>query len=100
MKKEIYIEKGKFKENSTVIDNELLQTHKLTWTASGLLHYLLSLPPDWRVRLRELSTHTPCGRKMTQTAFDELIAARYVIKEQGEDKCNDTIYKVFRTQQT
>jgi len=97
MKKETYIEKVSEKDNFTNLSNELLQTHDLTWAASGLLHYLLSMPSNWRVRLRELFTHTPSGRRATQTAMDELIAARYVVKEQGENKCRDTIYKVFKT---
>ena len=99
MKTETYIEKGTEQENYTVFPNELLQTQDLSWAASGLLHNLLSRPDNWRVRLRQLYKQTPRGEKATNTALKELINAGHVIKEQGENKCNDTYYKVFRKPQ-
>jgi DNA-binding MarR family transcriptional regulator len=77
------------------MDNMPVQDPGLSWAAKGLLAYLLSLPETWNVHLRDLFSRSTCGRKPTQAALNELIAAGYVVKEQGENKRRDTRYTVY-----
>ena len=77
------------------MDNEAIQDTWLSWSAKGLLAYLLSLPEDWELHLRDLFTRSMSGRKNTEAAVKELINAGYVIKKQGLNKRRSTSYTVY-----
>jgi DNA-binding MarR family transcriptional regulator len=77
------------------MNNEAIQDPGLSWGAKGLLANLLSMPEKWEVHLRDLFTWSKDGRKPTETALKELIAAGYVVKEQGENKRRTTKYTVY-----
>ena len=62
------------------IDKRGLQDKGLSWKAKGLLAYLLTLPPDWQIYIRELQKHATDGRDSTASALKELMVAKYVIK--------------------
>jgi len=64
--------------NYTVIDNAVLQDEGLSWKATGLLAYLLSLPTDWSVNLTDLTRRKTDGRTATENAFAELRTAGYI----------------------
>lgn len=64
--------------NYTVIDNVALQDRGLSWQATGMLAYLLSLPTDWKVNLTDLARRKTDGRTATENTFRELRAAGYV----------------------
>jgi hypothetical protein len=83
------------KLNFFQMNNEPIQDPDLSWAAKGLLAYLISLPENWEVHLRDLFTRSPNGRKPTEAALNELIAAGYVEKDQGENKRRDTKYTVY-----
>jgi uncharacterized phage protein (TIGR02220 family) len=70
-----------------IIDKTALQDNRLSWKAKGLLAYLLSLPDDWKVYVKELSKHATDGRDATNTAIKELIKVGYITRERvrGED---------------
>jgi hypothetical protein len=87
--------KDKHKADFFQMNNAPIQDPGLSWTAKGLLAYLLSLPETWDVHLRDLFSRSTCGRKPTQAALNELIGAGYVVKEQGENKRRDTKYTVY-----
>jgi DNA-binding MarR family transcriptional regulator len=78
-----------------LMDNAPVQDPGLSWAAKGLLAYLLSLPETWEVHLTDLFRRSACGRKPTQAALKELIAAGYVVKMQGKNKRRDTKYTVY-----
>ena len=79
------------------MDNEAIQDPSLSWAAKGLLAYLISLPDEWDVHLRDLFKRSADGRKPTNAAMNELIAAGYVKKEQGENYRSDTKYTVYES---
>ena len=68
------------------IDKNILNNEKLSWRAKGLLAYLLSLPPDWKVYLEEVSEHAHDGVTSTMSAFKELKIAGYVKKIATKDE--------------
>ncbi len=67
--------------NFTVIDNAVLQDERLSWKATGLLAYLLSLPEDWRVHIEDLSRRKTDGHSATSSGFRELRMAGYIVVE-------------------
>jgi hypothetical protein len=77
--------------------NKAIQDPGLSWAARGLLAYLISQPEDWKVRLTDLFNRGPNSRRRTEAAMNELIEAKYVIKEQGEIKRQSTKYTVYET---
>jgi hypothetical protein len=89
------IVKDKHKSDFFQMNNAPAQDPGLSWAAKGLPAYLLSLPEVWEVHLRDLFTRSADGRRHTQDALNELIAAGYVVKEQGENKRRDTKYTVY-----
>jgi DNA-binding MarR family transcriptional regulator len=93
------IVKAKHKSEYFQMNNEPVQDPSLSWAAKGLLAYLLSLPEKWEPHLRELFTRSAGGRRATEAAMKELIAAGYVKKEQGENKRRDTKYTVYEAPQ-
>lgn len=69
-----------------IVDKTALNDNRLSWKAKGLLCYLLSLPDDWKINLRELTTHSSDGRDSTQSALNELIKFGYCVKERVRDE--------------
>ena len=67
--------------NFTVIDNAVLQDERLSWKATGLLAYLLSLPEDWRVHIEDLARRKTDGHSATSSGFRELRMAGYLVVE-------------------
>jgi DNA-binding transcriptional MocR family regulator len=68
------------------IPNKTLQDTTITSKARGILTYLLSFPEDWTVSIQALSKQLIEGRDSISAAFDELIAAGYVSREQERRK--------------
>ena len=77
------------------MNNEPIQDCSLSWAARGLLAYLISLPDNWEVHLRDLIVRSRNGRKPTEAALNELIEAGHVTKKQGKNKRRDTKYTVY-----
>jgi hypothetical protein len=89
------IVKAKHTSDFFQMDNAPIQDPGLSWAAKGLLAYLLSLPETWEVHLRVLFAQSSSSRRYTEIALNELIAAGYVLKEQGENKRRTTRYIVY-----
>jgi hypothetical protein len=89
------IVKAKHKSDFFQMNNAPVQDPGLSWAAKGLLAYLVSMPETWEVHLRDLFRRSRCGRKPTQAALNELIAAGYALKTQGGNKRRDTRYEVY-----
>ena len=71
----------KNKDNPYVMINKLgIQDPNLSWAAKGLLAYLLSLPDDWKIYVKELVNHTSSGRDHTYTVIRELLSYGYMEK--------------------
>ena len=65
------------KENFTTVNNEYLQDAALSWKAKGLITYIMSLPPDWRLNVRDLKNRSKDGRDATAAGLRELIKNGY-----------------------
>lgn len=65
------------KENFTTVNNEYLQDAALSWKAKGLITYIMSLPPDWRLNVRDLKNRSKDGRDATAAGLRELIENGY-----------------------
>lgn len=54
------------------VSNATVQDERLTWAARGLLVYLLSLPPDWEIRVSHLQKQGGAGRDVVRRLLREL----------------------------
>ena len=64
---------GKFVQ----ISNAALQDKRLSWSARGILAFVLSMPPDQRFTAQWLEDQSPSGREMVRSALRELKACGY-----------------------
>ena len=65
----------------TVLGNEVLRDRRLSFTARGILVFLLSLPDGAREDVRTLADHHPgVGRRGVAKALDELITYGYYVR--------------------
>lgn len=64
--------------NYTVIHNQFLKRKDLSWKAKGILAYVLSLPDDWNINLKEIIKHATDGEKSFRSGWKELKEAGYV----------------------
>jgi hypothetical protein len=87
--------KAKHESKFFQMSNAPVQDPGLSWAAKGLLAYLLSLPETWEVHLRDLFSRSASSRRYTEIALNELIAARYVMKQQSGNKRRTTLYTVY-----
>lgn len=71
----------------TVIENATLRDPDLSFRATGLLAFLLSLPSNWSTNITHLSDSKREGRDAVKAALSELMEAGYVKKfqEHGDD---------------
>jgi hypothetical protein len=72
-------------ENFTTIDNRFLKNATLSWKAKGLLTFLLSRPNNWKIKLKEVVTHSSDKEHSTYGALRELKAAGYIRYERIRD---------------
>ena len=71
----------KNKDNPYVMINKQgVQDPNLSWAAKGLLAYLLSLPDNWTIYVKELLKHTSSGETNTYTVIRELLRHGYMEK--------------------
>lgn len=69
----------------TIIGNEALRDERLSWKATGLLTFLLSLPEDWDPKGRDLTKRKRDGRESTFAGLRELEEAGYVERVRERD---------------
>lgn len=95
---EIYFYRDKKDTNYTILDNTFIRDERLSWKAKGLMTYLLSLPEDWKIYLKEVEKHASDGRDSLRSALKPLIKYGYIVFEQKRtEKGNfgDCIYKII-----
>jgi hypothetical protein len=83
---ESIILRRRVKLNFTTLDNKLIRDNQLSWKALGILTYLLSLPPDFKLYLKMLGNLRPSGRDSTKTGLDELRKHGYLRIEKIRDE--------------
>lgn len=79
----IRVEKNR---NYTVIHNQFLRRKDLSWKAKGILAYILSLPDDWNINLKEVMTHATDGEASFRSGWKELSDKGYVKRKPVRDK--------------
>ncbi|MFF4605748.1 helix-turn-helix domain-containing protein [Streptomyces sp. NPDC001339] len=71
----------------TVLGNEVLRDRRLSFTARGLLAYLVSLPDGAREDVRTLADKNPgVGRRGVAKALDELVEYGYYVRRTVRDE--------------
>ncbi len=86
------------KTRFVVVDNKLARNKYLTLKAKGLMLYLLSLPADKQITLKELEKYIVEGKDSLRNAVIELIAEGYINKrtyrnEKGLFQTEYTVYE-------
>lgn len=66
----------------TILRNDAVRDGRLSWKATGLLVYVISLPDDWRLYLSDLAKRKKDGRDSTRAGLAELELAGYLSIEQ------------------
>ena len=73
-------------ERFTVLMNDMLRSDKLSWEARGMLSFILSFPPDWKLNVSHLvksggisaDGRRKCGPDKVYRILNELKAAGYI----------------------
>lgn len=92
------IHRHRKERNYSIIPNDFLQRTDMSMKAKCLLAYLLTLPDDWKIYVRELRSHFKEGINTIYTAINELIEKGYVVKEAVEresGKFAGVVYHVY-----
>ena len=82
----------------TTVDNAWVKDPTLSARAKGLLLYILSLPDDWDLRMKELVTHFTDGIDGIRSSMKELSMHRYIDSNQRRDETGKIIgwdYTIF-----
>ena len=79
----------------TVLDNRIIRDSRLSWKATGLLVWLLHLPPEWKLYLTAIRKFKKDGSESTRSGLQELMNIGYVrvseIREGGRYKGTEWI---------
>ncbi|MDN8027952.1 hypothetical protein QZN17_05180 [Burkholderia multivorans] len=86
-----------------MLDNVLANDQRISWSAKGMLVFLLAKPDHWRVSVEALVNFTkpsarPTGRDGVYSIINELIGAGYMSKKKNSDGTLD--YMVYDEPQT
>ena len=71
----------KKKTNFSILSKTHIIDNTLSWGATGLLTYLLSLPDDWNIYVSDLKNRKLNGRDSTRSLLNELIKQKYIIRK-------------------
>ena len=83
----------------TIVDNAALRDTSLSWRATGMLAYLLSLPNNWNVNIEHLTRQKTDGRTATRSTLQELKDTGYVVLEETRDKLGQ-FHRVLHVHET
>lgn len=94
--------RSKHTANFTTVPNGLVNDSRLSAEAVGVALYLLSKPPEWVVRLRDLQGRFQCGRDRVRRIIQELERAGYLVRvmARAEGKFAKVDFEVFDVPQT
>ena len=70
----------------SIIDNVPIEDKNLSWGAKGLLAYLLHLPDNWKINIKDLSNRSKNGRDSTASKVNELIKNGYIKRQKLRNK--------------
>lgn len=75
------IKRVKSRKRFVTIDSHSIQDSTLSWKATGLLSYMLTMPDDWEFYVSDLKNRKKDGRDSTASGLKELEKAGYLVKE-------------------
>ena len=67
-----------YTKNFTTMNNEAIQNKGLSFKATGILAYLMSLPPNWNISGKQVSKVKKDGRDAVYSGLKELSDAGYI----------------------
>ena len=81
---ESFIHRVNFENQFTITHNSAPEDENLSWSAKGLLWYIISRPKDWKIHRNHLSKiykgdHQANGADAIDRMFNELIERKYII---------------------
>lgn len=94
---DIVVLRRRHRRHFTTLDNDLIRDSRLSWKATGLLVYLLSLSDTYKLHISRLSAQKLDGREATMSAIRELQRAGYVTIEQSrgaEGRFGTTVWTI------
>ena len=83
------IRRGKHRTKFVVLPNSILEDRRLSAASKGTLAYLLSRPPDWKVRHETLRRTMKLGRKGLATVMQNLIKSGYARRSEKQQRADD-----------
>lgn len=93
---------AKKRQTFTMVDNKALRDPKLSFKATGLLAYLLSLPEEWTPRSNHLASIKTDGRDSVRAGLRELEEVGYLVRTRrmAPNGTFDWLIEVHETPQT
>ena len=70
--------KNAIKDNFTVVTNQVINDVNLSWSAKGVMCYLLSKPTDWQFFVGDIVKHAQCTEYKVQKLLKELEVNGYL----------------------
>jgi hypothetical protein len=80
------IRRKKKLKNFVTLDCTAVRDEKLSWQAKGLHTYLMQLPEDWEIFIKDLQNRATNGRDSTSAILNELINNGYVVRNRVTEK--------------
>ncbi len=71
--------------------NEIVRDRSIPLDAHGMLHYLLSLPDNWEINLRQIETFWSIGRAKRQRIFQDLLNTGWLEYEKIQNDVGDYV---------
>lgn len=86
----------------TVVPNDVINDHTLTWKARGLLIHLLAKPEGWATSASRLAKTGPDGRDAVRSGLAELEQHGYLVRRREQNAAGhwQTITWVYDCRQT
>jgi hypothetical protein len=82
---EQFIIRERHRSGFSILSNKIWEDKNLSVEAKGTLGYLLSRPPNWRVRLTHVARMLRLGRDRLYRIINECIAAGYIVRRQERE---------------
>ena len=82
----IFRQKFKFEKAFVPIPNEWMRDPNISYKAKGLLAYLMSHEPEYRIKFRQIISQSQDGERSVRAAMTELKNAGYLVTRRTTDE--------------
>lgn len=76
------IRKRKYDKDFTILNNSFLKDERLSWKCKGLIAYVMMLPDNWNLNMKDLKNRSADGRDSVLSGMKEMIKFGYCNREQ------------------